>query len=171
MRTLICVICFFVLGGSFAYADAYTAQERILSEDRSSWEIAYYRDDALVAKQSHYADGSFIWEGEKITGKVTVYYGDGQIMKVLTYADGQLEGEGAYYFHTGKLYRKVFYIRNDLHGQVQEFSANGDLKLKQHWKNGVLDGEQILYDMQGEIKEKSQWRDGILVSVTSYEKI
>jgi len=110
-------------------------EERILSYDRSSWEVIYRANGQEVARERTSPDGATKVSGKIPDGLFRVYYPSGKLMKELAYKDGLLNGQARYYSEQGNLIRVMNYLEGKLEGEVKEYDDEGSILYVEYWQN------------------------------------
>lgn len=142
-----------------------TRIEKLLSDDRSEWEINYLKDNVIIAKQFYFSDGHESMIGTIPNGRIMVYYDEGQIKKEFTLLNGKRNGVCKYYYQNGHVLREMTYFDGKLEGFAKEFYSNGNLKFFELWENNYLDGIRVSYSRDGQLLSKQQYKRSLLNGV------
>ncbi len=116
-----------------------------------------------------YYDNESVWaEGSvsesKPQGIWRMYYPSGNLMGLLRFEAGLLQGVCTFYFDTPDKTEKasVEFSSNIVTGKYTELYKNGKQKCEIPVENGVPDGEALFYFENGQIKMKGEYKDSLM---------
>lgn len=109
------------------------------------WEYYHNNTDAIMMIE-HYKD-------DKLHGKKTAYFDNGNITEEYNYINGNKEGDYKLYSLNGVLLQHLNYKNDELHGAALFYSGKGEVTKKGQYKNGRKDGYWQYYD-QGNLTEE-----------------
>ena len=151
--------------------------------------VTEYFKNGAIKSQTHYIDGTrtetkrgikqglekvYYIEGgvayqvnyvnNKRDGKMTWWDKQGNLLKVIHYDHGKLEGWEITYFPDGKIKAKQLYKNDKREGLYKEYYDNGQLALVVPYKNGKKEGMQKEYTYDGhlytEVLYKNNYKEG-----------
>ena len=108
-----------------------------------------------IADLSQEAEKSFIFDGY-----CKAYDREGRISAIISYKNGDLEGDSITYYPSGKIEKITSYKNNHKDGLCATYHENGNLRYITTYKNGVMHGKYEKYFPTGKIGIKGEHLNG-----------
>ncbi len=93
----------------------------------------------------------------------------GNLIALIPYEKGVLNGTSIYYYPSGQTEREVPFIDDQIVGEVVEFFSEGTLKSKSKYQKGVRWGETLRFFETGKLASIEEYTDGRLLSGSYYD--
>ena len=102
------------------------------------------------------------------TGKIKLYFENGNISREFQIENGWYEGDFKEYYSSGKIYEHINFKYDKPEGEHITYFENGNVKIKSIFANGVKFGEELEYFPNGKIHFIRNYINGYLQG--SYEE-
>jgi antitoxin component YwqK of YwqJK toxin-antitoxin module len=116
-----------------------------------SWS-SYFPEDGKIKSVTNYLDGA-------LNGPTIVFSSRGQLEKVTTYTNNELDGKYAEYNY-GKVLKEMDYKNGVLDGYVREYDRTGKLQKETQFKNNKVDGTLRHFNEEGEVVLEYEYKNG-----------
>lgn len=124
--------------------------------------VLTYKNDVLVKVRYVDKNGKELGKFENGSGNFNVktYYANGQLNGEGAYKKGKMEGAWKYYFPEGTRMSEFIYKEGEATGAATEYFHNGAIKFKMNYKNNQFDGYFIEYYVNGKVKQEGWFQNG-----------
>lgn len=102
-------------------------------------------------------------------GTNTVWDEEGNLVAVLKYAKGVLEGDSTYYHPNGKVWKNVPYVDDKIEGMVEIFLHDGTLLQRTAYVKGIQDGCAMRYWDKDRVASEEHYSQGLMQSARYYD--
>jgi antitoxin component YwqK of YwqJK toxin-antitoxin module len=99
-------------------------------------------------------------------GICKVWNEQGQIIALLPYHQGTLEGKSLHYYSNGTLQKEQSYSNHLLEGLCIEYYPNGNIRSKLFYKRGMLEGISLGFYSTQELAWEEEYREDLLIQGT-----
>lgn len=134
------------------YSGLKSAEYELLNDKLDGPYTSYWEDGRTVKRK-----GSYL-EGQK-TGQQWEYSEDGQMISILNYQAGMLNGQFEYFLENGILVEKGQYRLNSLEGEVSYFDSLGRVEGLLNYHDGLLNGPFERFE-NGKLGSKGAFMNG-----------
>ncbi len=93
----------------------------------------------------------------------------GNLIALIPYNKGVLDGKSLYYYPTNVLERELAFEKGYLNGISTEYAPDGSLRQKTHYKNGIKDGECLIFFKENSLASIEEYSEGRLVDGKYYD--
>lgn len=93
----------------------------------------------------------------------------GNLIALIPYEKGVINGTSIYYYPNGQIEREVPFIDDKIVGEVVEFFPEGILKSKSNYQKGVRWGETLRFFDTGKLANIEEYTDGKLLTGSYYD--
>jgi uncharacterized protein len=95
----------------------------------------------------------------KETGTIEAFYDNGKPSRVMSYKNGQLDGNYKAYYYSGELENELTYKNGEYHNTDTDYYEDGKVKKKMDYFFGVINGEVVIYYPNGKLKEVINYKN------------
>jgi antitoxin component YwqK of YwqJK toxin-antitoxin module len=146
------------------------AAEELFNEDfellnfKISLEGSDISENGIYKKK--YDNGKTVYEGmtseKKPDGVWRSYYESGNLMSIVNYRNGKVEGEAAFYYDNEDqlIKAKMVFIDEKISGEYTEYYESGSKKALLEYEDGKANGDAEFYYDGGKIKIQGKFKDG-----------
>lgn len=133
--------------GNMQVEGTYTKSERT-----GKWK--FYDANGVLSSVENYNQ-----EGQ-LDGKLTNYFGDGNIETVTRYKEGERDGYYEDYYFDGSLFEQGNFCEGERCGLWVRYFKNGQISKETYYLDGSPVGFQTYYDEKGRVYEQYSYEDG-----------
>ena len=109
--------------------------------------FAYYYKNGKIKETNIYVD-------DKLEGKQTEHFENGNISKILIFKNNLRNGECKFYYEDGSIQEESFYKEGLAEGPSTSYHKNGQINCVLNFAGGKIVGEKICKDINGKIIPK-----------------
>ena len=126
-----------------------------------------YNLNEVCTRGIHYfktIEQAFFWEllkfNPKYTGKLNVWYDNGNKWREVEYKEGILEGKWIIWHENGNKMSEGDYKEGELDGKYIEWHENGNKSSEREYKKGKLEGKWIQWHENGNKSSEGEYKKG-----------
>jgi len=144
---------------------------KVYDSNGKLYEQTDYKADKIDGKRTlFYPNGQAeiieIYVQGNYQGPYQAFYENGNLKSTGSFENNKAEGEWKSYYNSGKIKEIVVYRDNIENGPFKEFYENGNKKAEGQYKNGDNeDGLLLLYDDQGQLEKKMDCNLGTCTTI------
>lgn len=116
-----------------------------------------------TAEFNNSAETSWLFDGTN-----SVWDEEGNMVAVLNYSKGILQGDSTYYHTNGKIWKKIPYVDDQIEGVLEVFLNDGTLLQRTAYVKGVHDGCSTRYWNKDQIASEEHFNNGLLQTARYY---
>lgn len=123
------------------------------------------REIDISKKQERNGIVYIINESKPYYGKILRKYDNGQILLLMSYKNGKLDGKYVHFYRNGQIYIDSEYKDGKLNGSYKKYHYTGQIVLEINYVSGEPNGIYLEYSKEGEKIKEIKYNKGKIVEI------